>query len=268
MSEAYHARKATPDNRHAPVSKSLLWDFVKSPYKWAHKNPTEPTAAMRLGTIAHLMVLEPEKVAEQVRVSPFDSFRTKESKEWRNEQKEAGKIIMTSSEAAALEGIKSAAGLAIADCLSGAVEYECEVEVSAVFNDVELCGLIDLVGPGGDTLWDLKTTNAIGDERAIQRLVYDRGYDVQAALYTDLYAYHNDRQDNLPEFGFIFVETSEPYEATWVKLSDASLTSGRARYLPMLERWKSLRDVPLGDLPGGVTKGTVIEPPAWIRIED
>jgi len=267
MSAEYHARKATPANRHAPVSKSLLWEFSQSPYKWAHKEPTSPSAAMRLGTVAHLMVLEPDKVEAAVALSPFDSFRTKEAREWRAEQEDSGKIVMTSQETKILEGVKSASSLAIADCLSGNTGYEVEVEVSAVFNDVELCGLIDLVGPNGDTLWDLKTTSSIGDERALTRLIYDRGYDVQAALYADLFAYHNDRQDNPPEFGFIFVETSEPYEATWIKLSDNSLTHGRARYLPMVERWKQLRDVPLGDLPGGVKKGTVIDPPAWVRMD-
>ena len=267
MSAEYHARKATPENRHAPVSKSLLWEFSQSPYKWAHKEPSPPTAAMRLGTVAHLMVLEPDKVADEVRVSPFDSFRTKEAREWRAEQEEAGKIVMTSQEGEILEGVVSASCLAIADCLQGG-EYDVEVEVTAVFNGVELCGLIDLVGPEGDTLWDLKTTSTIGDERSLQRLVYDRGYDVQAAIYTDLFAYHNDRQDNPPAFGFIFVETCAPYEATWIKLSERSLQCGRARYMPMVERWKALRDVPLGELPGGVTKGTVIDPPAWIRVED
>ena len=119
MSAEYLARKATPGNRHAPVSKSLLWEFAQSPYKWAHKEPSPPSAAMRLGTVAHLMVLEPDKVADEVRISPFDSFRTKEAREWRAEQEEAGKIVMTSQEGKNLEGVKSASCLAIADCLPG-----------------------------------------------------------------------------------------------------------------------------------------------------
>ncbi len=95
-----------------------------------------------------LWSLSHKKVADEVRISPFDSFRTKEAREWRAEQEQAGKIVMTSQEGEILEGVVSASCLAIADCLQGG-EYDVEVEVTAVFNDVELCGLIDLVGAWG-----------------------------------------------------------------------------------------------------------------------
>ena len=263
--DEYHAKKATPDNRYGPVSKSLLWEFNQSPYKWAHKEPFVPTAAMRLGTAAHLMVLEPEKVSDQIRISPFENFRTKEAREWKAEQELTGKIVMSASEGETLDGITVASNLALDDILGPGVKCATEVEVGGCWNDVELCGLIDIVEPSEEMLWDLKTTATIGDERALQRLIFDRGYDVQAAMYADLFAFQKDL-DKPPGFGFIFVETSEPFEATWVTLSEESIASGRQRYLPLINRWKQLRDVPLGELPGGVPKGTTIDPPPWAQV--
>ena len=263
--DSYHAKKANPENRYRPVSKSLLWEFSQSPYKWAHKQPSLPTPAMRLGTAAHLMLLEPEKVNNEIRVSPFDSFRTKEAREWKAEQELAGKMVLTRAESEALDGITIAGSLALDDILGEGTACETEVEVGGCWNDVELCGLIDIVEPGEKMLWDLKTTASIGDEKALQRLIFDRGYDVQAAMYADLFAFQK-KLESPPGFGFIFVETSEPFEATWVTLSEESIASGRQRYLPLINRWKQLRDVPLGELPGGVTKGTTIDPPPWAKV--
>jgi hypothetical protein len=48
LGKAYYLRTANPRNLTAPVSKSLLWDFNESPYKWRHSSGKEVTKAMDL----------------------------------------------------------------------------------------------------------------------------------------------------------------------------------------------------------------------------
>lgn len=264
MSKEYHAAKANPDDRYGPVSKSTLWAFDKSPWKWAMTFcQDKPTAAMQLGTIVHAIALQPDDTGATFVVSEFDSFRTKEAKEWRDENQDAGKIVLTKAEyeTASLMACRATAEISKA---VGHDEYDTEVEVHSEFNGVKVCGLIDIVPDGKcDYLWDLKTCSAIGDGRALQRTIFDFGYHVQGSLYSDLWAFENKRGMEPPGFGFIFVETKYPHEATWITLSADAMSAGRARYICLIDRWKQLRDTPVQLLPGTVEAGTEIDAPAW-----
>ena len=263
MSKEYHAAKATPDDRLKPVSKSTLWAFDKSPYKWANGGEKAPTSAMQLGSCVHLIALEPEKLCEEFAVSPYDSFRSKEAREWKEGMLADGKIVLTEKEYAEAIRIAESAQGCISRALQGSA-YAVEQEVHGEFNEVQLCGLIDIVPESGDCLWDLKTCSSIGDERALSRTIFDNGYHVQAALYADLWAFKEKRGMEPPGFGFVFVETSFPYESTFVELSANALAAGRARYIQLIDRWKDLREVPIAELPGAVRQGLVIEPPEWL----
>ena len=270
MSRAYHAKKATPSDRTGPVSKSTLCAFAKSPWKWAHSPPTEPTAAMQLGSIVHGIALEDQRRGDDLEwiVSPYDSFRTKEAREWKEEKAEAGLMVLTEKEYLKAQAIALRARRAIKKALTdeiewGFAEYDVEVEVGGSFNEVDLCGLIDVVPENPEILLDLKTCSSIGDERALSRVIFDRDYHMQGALYCDLYAHQHNLKES-PGFGFVFIETVSPYETTYVKLSEAALALGRQRYIALVEMWKRLREVNIGDLPGAVQEGTIIEPPAWL----
>jgi len=264
MSKEYHAAKATPEDRSKPVSKSTLWRFNASPWKWGNTKEKVPTAAMQLGSVVHILALEPEKASELIAVSEFDSFRTKEARSWRDEQISEGLIVMSAAEYAVAEKI---AGNALA-CIKEAVgcPYKVEKELHGEFNDVAVCGLVDIVPDHYDTLlWDLKTCSSIGNEHHLQKTIFDNGYHTQGALYLDLNNHKQAEKGNHVGFGFIFVETSYPYEATYVTLSLESLVAGRQSYIQLVERWKELLDVPLNELPGAVAKGAEIEPPAWFQ---
>jgi len=264
MSKEYHKKKATPENRTGPVSKSTLHEFDKSPWKWAHAPPREPSPAMELGTVVHAIALEDRSRSAEIEftIAPYDNYRTKEAREWKAQKLQAGLIVLTEREYCQAATIAGRARRAIKECL-GELSYEVELEVHGEFNGVDLCGLIDIVPEGGQSLWDLKTCSSIGDMRALQRTIFDRNYHVQAALYSDLYSYNHDPLEP-PEFGFVFVETSSPYETTFVKLSLDAMAAGRARYITMVDRWKQLREVPVSDLPGSVSNGTIIDPPEWM----
>jgi hypothetical protein len=99
LGKAYYLRTANPRNLTAPVSKSLLWDFNESPYKWRHSSGREVTKAMDLGTLIHSAILEPETALTDIAaVSPFPDFRTKAAQEWRDDQREMGRMIATDAD--------------------------------------------------------------------------------------------------------------------------------------------------------------------------
>ena len=105
LGRAYYLRTATPQNLDAPVSKSLLWDFNESPYKWRHSSGRESTPAMDLGTLIHAAILEPNVPLDQIAVvSPFPDFRTTAAQEWKADQREMGKMITPE------ENIRAASG--------------------------------------------------------------------------------------------------------------------------------------------------------------
>jgi len=74
LGEEYYNKTATPRDLSGPVSKSLLWDFNQSPYRWYNKSKDrESTPAMRTGTLYHTACLEPHKLEVVVTLTRLPS---------------------------------------------------------------------------------------------------------------------------------------------------------------------------------------------------
>ena len=84
LGRKYYEGGASPSNLGGYVSKSMLWDFDQSPWKWFHSGPKETTPAMEFGSLVHCLALTPTEYAETYAVSEYDSFRTKAAQEWRD----------------------------------------------------------------------------------------------------------------------------------------------------------------------------------------
>jgi len=236
LGKTYYERAATPsDPKAGPVSKSLLWDFNKSPFKWRHSKPREASKAMDLGTLIHAATLEPKTVADLIAISPYADYRTKEAREWKADLAESGKIITSRDE---IDKALSIAETVTDDYyLQFDARYKTEVAVFGKIGDTEVKGLIDIVPDGLDCLMDLKTTGEIGSLESIQRTIVNRGYHWQAALYLDLWnAAANEKRTR---FVFCFVEVESPHETAWVELSENLLELGRAGYMNALAKWQT-----------------------------
>lgn len=260
LGKTYYERTATPSDPHSgPVSKSLLWDFNKSPYKWRHSKRREASKAMDLGVLIHAATLEPETFDDLVVVSPYADFRTKEAREWKIEQAELGKIITSEEE---IEKIQAIAGVVLEEygqhfCGSG---KEVEVAVFGKIGVTDIKGLIDIVPDGLDCLIDLKTTASIESIESLQRIIVNRGYHWQAALYLDL---HNAASGgNRERFIFCFVEVDSPHETAWVELSENLLDVGRAGYMNAVAKWQKC--IATGHWPKQCEGITMIEAPKYI----
>lgn len=259
LGKAYYLRSANPRNLTAPVSKSLLWDFNESPYKWRHSSGREVTKAMDLGTLIHSAILEPETaLTDIVSVSPFPDFRTKAAQEWRDDQREMGRMIVTDADIRAASGCEQVFAEDYAQRFG--VGYKSEVAVFAEIGATQIKGMIDLVPDSLDLLVDLKTTARIGSLREITNTIISRGYHWQAALYVDLWNAASGEKRN--RFVICFIEVTEPYETAWVEVSQELIEAGRAGYMNALAKWQSC--VAIDVWPRQHEEITLIEKPAYL----
>ena len=257
----YYSRTATRLNpRGGPVSKSLLFDFHKSPYKWLHGRNKESSKAMELGTLIHYAVLEPEKPLESlVAVSPYVDYRTKEAREWRDLQREAGKIVVTEEDEIISRYAAEAFHEDYAQHFGSYKNMQTEVAVFGKIGETEVKGMIDIVPTGLDCLIDLKTTASIDSLDNLQRNIVNRGMHWQAALYLDLW--NAASGEKRTRFVFCFMETDYPHETAWVELSENLIDIGRAGYMNAIAKWQTC--VATDTWPKAVEGIAIIETPKW-----
>src|SRR6056300_1141800 len=70
------------------LSKSAVFELYQSSlYKWRYyPRQFSPTPAMAWGSLVDTIITAPEDLHTEFSISPFDSFRTKEAREWKAEQ--------------------------------------------------------------------------------------------------------------------------------------------------------------------------------------
>lgn len=255
----YHAETATPLRLDGPVSKSLLWDFHQSPYKWRWgKHERTSSAAMDLGSLVHALCFTPKSIPEDFAISEFDSFRTKAAQEWRDAQ--VGKIVVTQ------ETVDKASEMM--ECIMTSEELfflgekDYEVAAYALIGGTLVKGMIDIAPRNGNILADLKTTSSITSLDALTRLIVNRGYHWQAALYLDLWnAATGESRD---EFQFLFIETEAPYETAWVRLSPELINAGRTGYMNAIALWQNC--LAKNIWPRTIDGVATIELPKWLLL--
>lgn len=233
MGRQYYADGATPMNPMGYVSKSILWDCFqeRSPYSWKHGATKESSPAMVFGNLVHTLALTPQNFRSEFAVSEFDSFRTNAAKDWKAEQESSGKMVISLNDYNRGEEIAEIVCPKI-----GAFIGDANFEV-AIHSEMptRVKGMIDIVPRVGNMLADLKTTASIPSEKDMARLVLNRGYHWQAAMYLDLWnAASESKRDS---FAFLFIETAKPYETAWVTLDEELIEVGRNEYRHALNMW-------------------------------
>lgn len=180
--------------------------------------------AIDLGQYIHNQVLGGDDIFVE---SPYDSFRTKEAQNWRDEQKEAGYIILTKEMAeTAQKAISNILEHPLSRKYLIGPDTKHEVELYAKTADgVALRGKADAaVFHTGEKhpslITDIKTT-AQFDKFA--RNAYWSHYDLQAATYCLL------SQTDFVNYYFCVVETVEPYRVQFMHASLEFLESGERK---------------------------------------
>jgi exodeoxyribonuclease VIII len=259
---AYHAVDALGSSGLKKLDKSPLHfrALVMDP----HRPQAAPSAAFKAGTLAHCAVLEPDTLAQRYIARPeWVKGNTTEGKAWL-------KAVAEGVEAVTAEDMETA--LAQASALRALPEIgdllgNGQAEVSAFWTDditqIRCKCRPDFVSPAGDQgviLLDVKTAKD-ASPRGFGRAVWDYGYHMQAAHYSDGYALAS----GLDVLGFVFavVESEYPHAACAYMLDDEAMQMGRATNRRLMNVYADCRR--LGLWPGYTQTITQLALPPWAR---
>lgn len=210
------------------ISKSAL-DYIAPPRTPAHYRAyidgllrVETTPAMRLGSLIHSAILEPDKAEWVVRPEGL-LFTTKEGKAWRDAQT---KQIITADEEATITGMRDAVWShpAVKRVLKWASK-----EVSLFAKDEHGTlrkGRIDALPESGNVIVDIKSCASASPDAMSKSMAAYR-YDVQAAYYLDLAKLLSLDKS---EFLLVCVEKTPPYAVAVYAIDHDAVEWGRKQY--------------------------------------
>ena len=213
-----------------------LWQSTPAHLKAEMDSPKE-SDALKLGTLAHHVILEPDKPIPNL-VTPPDEYAPGKKwtyaatacKEWRASQERAGNTVLTADEYDSLFGmVRSIAehSMAASTLECGRSELTCLVHDST--NNIDVRCRLDFVPDGRDFLVDFKTAQS-ASEHDFERHAFTLGYHIQAALYLDVWNALAGSDDRRTGFRFVAVEKAPPYAVNVFDASPEFISRGRADY--------------------------------------
>jgi len=229
---------------------------MSNPQKVKHDkdNPKEPTEAMRLGTAYHALLLQgikPVSESEGAEISPYDAYRTKEAKTWRDEKLEKGIKILKEKEAAEMDRENEILTNKLFEMqeplleLDGVTEYldnawrESVVLWDKIMPDrsiIKCKAKLDMYREDSDYLIDVKTCGNIAKFDSSAR---DFGYYIQALWYAEAVAQLDGK---IRPMQFAVIGTAKPYQAILRKCPDKLLELGRSEINVYTEMWQQCKE--------------------------
>lgn len=243
--EEYHASGLDEDGNIASVSKSFLWSMkAKTPYAarfGAHKDKP----AFRLGSVAHIAILEPDRLEAAVMKGPADrrGNKWKEAQDFATFQQ---KILLVEADYELALLIREVAATVPELAMMRDLDDDGQgpiVETSCYHVDEET-GLTvrcrpDLYSPRHKLILDIKTaTDASPD--GWDKAIGDFGYHMQDATYTDVWAGSSGYE--VDGFWFLVFEKSDPPQVALYELTPEAVAEGHAQYRRQLQRTKECID--------------------------
>ena len=231
----YRACDMTPDDNFTTcagksVSKSLIVDFIKDPAAWRIKPRKKQTAAMKAGSVFDCLLTTPGAFDDQYVVSPFDAFRTNESKAWRAEQESNGIGVLTQDELEVAERqLQAVQNKPEAAALLDGCEYQVAFRHKTK-HPFWSKGLIDVLPADGETIVDIKTCEprALESHRAMMSHILTWGYHIQAGCYAEGFSHASGQERH--KFKFIFVSSAAPFTVAVVELPLSAILFGAEVY--------------------------------------
>jgi hypothetical protein len=241
------------------------------------KRPPTSQEALSFGTLAHAVLLEPEKAQRAYAVLDPNEIGVKAdgspaanptaTSAWKSAvsaAEKAGQLVVTPGQwkranemASAVFSHKRAAEI-LAAC------PQREVSAYAEFApDVLVRGRFDLLGDG--MIADYKTAQD-GDPVPFERIAYKFGYHIQAAVYEDLARLNGIENDGLR---FILCEKEQTpggnYRVSVTRLDDLYIEKGRQEFREAIRRWLALGKVV--DLPNYPDDEVIVGMPSYLHDE-
>jgi hypothetical protein len=212
-----------------PYAVKLAWE---TPRKVAKTQAAQD--GLDRGTLAHLMILEPHRVEEEVVI--WHGTR-RSGKDWEQfEAEHAGRLIMRAVDYAEVEvGARIASNNPdVRDVLAG-----CEIEMACLWREGSIAcrGLVDAISKttahGTINMPDVKTTQRIDDRSAV-RTVQDYHYREKMAMYRRCVAMARDVPKDSIRCYDIFVRIDPPYGVNIMQLSSDGLDWAEKRMLKVI----------------------------------
>lgn len=222
------------------LSQSVLKAVLtKSPAhaRYALDHPSESTPAQRLGTAAHVRILEgAEAFSGRYAVAPPCDRRTKDGKALFAEFEAGlnGREIITADDFATIEGM---AGAIEAHQLAGRLFRGGVAEASAFgkINGIDIKGRFDYFHQTDGVIVDFKTTLDASPDEA-QRYAVRYGLHIQQYIYSEI---HRSITGKLPsDFVFVLAEKNPPYGVAVVRLTKAAVDAARGEVERALDIWR------------------------------
>jgi exodeoxyribonuclease VIII len=216
---------------------------------------------MRMGTLVHTAILEPDTLGDRTVVAPVVDRRTNAGKAaWAEFEASIGdRELITADEIEKLKGITEAAWAhpATGKALSMIRDVEASIFWTDPATGVDCRCRPDAILSNG-TILDVKTTK---DARPSEfaRSIANFRYHVQAAFYSDGYTAAFGEPPRA--FVFLAIETEPPFLTALYVLDPKAIIRGRAEYERDLETYRVCRNT--GEWPGLADQPLVIDLPKW-----
>lgn len=225
MADDYHKRPEWSYSSMKKIIDSGI-DYAVAAKMGLLGQPSSPY--IDLGQLAHMLVLGGE---DTFAVSPFPDFRTKAARDWRDEQLDQGKNIITDDQFKAVERIvKNIESHPFSvEYLTGKdINHEHEMFAKTA-EGIELRGKADatkLIDKDAAIVTDLKTTAQFDK---FQKSASWNHYDLQAATYTLIVASALKVKPELVNYYFCVAETVAPYRVQYFHAGLDFIESGERK---------------------------------------
>lgn len=221
------------------LSSTSIKDFIKDPQKFyrvyierSEEKESIGESVASDGTLAHSLVLEPEKFDEEYAV--FDGWK-KIGKEYDEfSSKNLDKHVVSKSQLKKVQSwVNSFNKLAPAKALisNGHAEYSLATELEGVKIKVRA----DYINLTNQYIVDIKTSSLPSDVESFKGAVKNYGYDISAALY--LMAFEKFYNCEINNFYFIVLGKKD-IQCQIYRLSDQTRIIGKSKILKALQQLK------------------------------
>lgn len=253
---AYHDQ---PCDGPSVSSSGLRTIWAESPAHFYAKSSLNPdrkaqvdSPAFAVGRLAHKLLLEGrEGLADEFAIRPdcWDSWRTKDSQVWRDEQTLAGRTVITEEDLITVTGM--AENLARHPLVKAGI-LDGKVERSLIWKDAETGIWIksrpDVIPEAAGVVADLKTTVSVTDD-ALAKSLASYGYHCQAAIVG--MALDAVLGLQMEAFALVWVEKAEPFCVRVTQLTPDDLERGRLQVRAALRTMARCLDTGVWPGPGG-----------------
>lgn len=239
----------------------ILVDKTEAHARWLIENPEPPTPQMELGSLFHMLVLEPEEFVKQVVPCDMASKNSKAFDIFLSEH--PGKIVALRKDLELV--LKMASSVERDDELMGILQDDnSHKEMVFHWNDSHYnfpCrAKMDLFNREYGLILDLKTTTNACESEFSKSIEFFKIH-MQASFYKD--AYETLTGEVMDQFMVVACEKDPPYMIAKYFLSSEDLDHGKSLWVSSLGRYK--KAVETGVWPGYGIEPTLIQRPYWAR---